>query len=84
MVASVARKLGDKNCQSVVGSCTMPGLPTHLVQELNVGTVCDSDQISNMKYHIILDNHNASSKEKKKNFKLVKSLYTNVPEMYYD
>ena len=26
--------------QSRVRSCIMPGLPTHLVQELNVGTVC--------------------------------------------
>ena len=26
--------------QSGVRSCIMPGLPTHLVQELNVGTVC--------------------------------------------
>ena len=24
-----------------IGSCIMPGLPTHIVQELNVGTVCD-------------------------------------------
>ena len=25
--------------QSVLQSCNMPGLPTHLVQELNVGTI---------------------------------------------
>ena len=29
----------ETRCQSVVRSCSMPGLPRHLVQELNVGTV---------------------------------------------
>ena len=29
----------ETGCQSGVRSCSMPGLPRHLVQELNVGTV---------------------------------------------
>ena len=34
--AFIAKETG---CQSGVRSCIMPGLSTHLVQELNIGTV---------------------------------------------
>ena len=38
-------------CQLGVWSCTMPGLPRHLLQELNVGTVVttlEKDKTSHM------------------------------------
>ena len=38
--ASMSMKL----CQSGVRSCSMTGVPRHLVQELNVGTVADHHQ----------------------------------------